>query len=209
MAPQWNFLGKTVPLGRPGLFFPTWQSVVPKCPLHTPSHKILGPKNLSKYCQVDKFLTSQTRHHVGDENKKNLDKLKFVRLRTQTSHIDGFLTTLMTREILCVIISVQTPRSSSDCTIKALVHYKGKKPPKNHIWYSHLENVKSRVCLIHQLTAKKGVHQFRFFLPPTRTPKLRRISANEYFPCFVMDFGVRMLDRKNLNWCTPFFAVSQ
>ncbi len=24
-----------------------------------------------------------------------------------------------------------------------------------------------------------------------------------------MDFGVRMLDRKNLNWCTPFFAVSQ
>ena len=30
-----------------------------------------------------------------------------------------------------------------------------------------------------------------------------------YFPCFVMDFGVRMLDRKDLNWCTPFFAVSQ
>ncbi len=32
---------------------------------------------------------------------------------------------------------------------------------------------------------------------------------SEYFPCFVMDFGVRMLDRKDLNWCTPFFAVSQ
>ncbi len=32
---------------------------------------------------------------------------------------------------------------------------------------------------------------------------------SEYFPCFVMDFGVRMLDRKNLNLCTPFFAVSQ
>ncbi len=24
---------------------------------------------------------------------------------------------------------------------------------------------------------------------------------SEYFPCFVMDFGVRMLDRKNLNIC--------
>ncbi len=24
-----------------------------------------------------------------------------------------------------------------------------------------------------------------------------------------MDFGVRMLDRKDLNWCTPFFSVSQ
>ena len=24
-----------------------------------------------------------------------------------------------------------------------------------------------------------------------------------------MDFGVRMLDRKDLNWCTPIFAVSQ
>ena len=61
------------------------------------THKILGPKNLSKNCQVNKFLTSQTRHHDGDENikfmtndKKNLDKLKFVRLRTQTSHIDCF-----------------------------------------------------------------------------------------------------------------------
>ncbi len=51
-----------------------------------------------------------------------------------------------------------------------------------------------------------------------RTPKLRRISANcpcqhdhysECLPCFVMDFGVRMLDRKDLNWCTPFFALSQ
>ncbi len=27
----------------------------------------------------------------------------------------------------------------------------------------------------HRLTAKKGVHQFRFFLSPMRTPKLRRI----------------------------------
>ncbi len=34
-------------------------------------------------------------------DKKTLDELKFVRLKTQTSHIDCFLTTLMTREILC------------------------------------------------------------------------------------------------------------
>ncbi len=35
--------------------------------VHFQPHKILGPNNLSKSCQVDKFLTSLTRHHAGDE----------------------------------------------------------------------------------------------------------------------------------------------
>ena len=42
------------------------------------SHKILGPKNLSKSCQVDKFLTSQTRHHAGDEKDKLLTTQKIM-----------------------------------------------------------------------------------------------------------------------------------
>ncbi len=34
------------------------------------THKILGPKNLSKNCQVDKYLTSLTCHYAGDEKDK-------------------------------------------------------------------------------------------------------------------------------------------
>ncbi len=48
-------------------------------------------------------LTCQKLVKNWSNDKKNLDKLKFVRLRTQTSHIDCLLTTLTTREILCVI----------------------------------------------------------------------------------------------------------
>ena len=51
-------------------------------------------KNLSKRCQ--KFVKNRS------NDKKTLDELKFVRLKTQTSHIDCFLTTLTTREILRV-----------------------------------------------------------------------------------------------------------
>ncbi len=31
----------------------------------------LGPKNLSKSCQADKFLMSQTCHHDGDDKDNN------------------------------------------------------------------------------------------------------------------------------------------
>ncbi len=47
-------------------------------------------------------LTCQKLVKNWSNDKKNLDKLKFVRLRTQSSHIDCFLTTLTTLEILCV-----------------------------------------------------------------------------------------------------------
>ena len=43
-----------------------------------PTHKILGPKNVSKSCQVVKFWTSQTRHHAGDEKDKLLTTQKIT-----------------------------------------------------------------------------------------------------------------------------------
>ncbi len=56
------------------------------------------------------------------------------------------------------------------------------------------------------LTAKKGVHQFRFFLSNIRTPK--SMTKQGKFADILLNFGVRIGNRKNLNWCTPFFAVS-
>ncbi len=47
-------------------------------------------------------LTCQKLIKSRSNDKKNLDGFKFVRLKTQSSHIDCFLTTLTTREILCV-----------------------------------------------------------------------------------------------------------
>ncbi len=35
----------------------------------------------------------------------------------------------------------------------------------------HYDNVRIRIIQVHWLTAKKGVHQFRFFLSNMRTPK--------------------------------------
>ncbi len=57
---------------------------------------------------------------------------------------------------------------------------------------------------IHWLTAKKGVHQFRFFLSNMRTQSPWQ-SRQGQFPDILLNFGARIGDRKTLNWCTPFF----
>ncbi len=60
-----------------------------------------------------------------------------------------------------------------------------------------------------------SLHQKRLYtsLGSSCPTCVHQIEAdNQWFllyPCFVMDFGVRILDRKNLNWCTSFFDVSQ
>ncbi len=86
-------------------------------------------KGLGKSSRIDKFLTSQSRRFDGDEkfihfyavyshhepgqilvknlsnDKKILDKLKFVKLTIQSSQTDKFLPVFddpTTREILCV-----------------------------------------------------------------------------------------------------------
>ncbi len=77
------------------------------------------------------------------------------------------------------------------------------------------------------LKSQRGIHQFRFFLSPMRIPHyfLNHNKNNLYCPesCkFAHTFrgqftdillklliGVRIGDRKNLNWCKPFSGVRQ
>ena len=82
------------PCGTPTIIFPRvhWSQGMS-------THRNFGKNNLSKNCQIDKSLVGLTRRFDGDENKKKPDKLKSVKVTTQSSQIDNFLTT---RWVLCV-----------------------------------------------------------------------------------------------------------
>ncbi len=57
--------------------------------------------------------------------------------------------------------------------------------------------------------AKKSVRQFRFFLSSMRTPDYLINHLQRQFPDILLNLNVCIGDRKNLNRCTPFLAVSQ
>ena len=70
--------------------------------------------------------------------------------------------------------------------------------------------------IYHWLTTKNDVHQFRYFLLMNMYFCLLGVRIGSHFnkngymhEKTTIEFCVRIVGRKNLNWCTPFFAVSQ